>query len=96
MLDHGVEDGQQLAHASYEGYLLGLASGQQPLIKGSNEGIVAAGYQRPHVEGRSHLGASTPDSALAPQRAAVPIEGSHSHQGGDLPAVQGAQLRQVG
>ena len=32
---------------------------------------------------------------FAPQRATVPVEGSHSHQGGDLPAVQGPQLRQV-
>ena len=28
--------------------------------------------------------------------AAVPVEGSHSHEGGDLPAVQRAQLRQIG
>ena len=37
----------------------------------------------------------TPDRPFTPQRATVPVEGSHSHQGGDLPTVQGAQLRQV-
>ena len=26
----------------------------------------------------------------------VPVEGSHSHQGGDLAPVQGAKLRQMG
>ena len=40
-------------------------------------------------------GASTPYGTFTPQRTAVPVEGSHAHQGGDLPAAQGAQLRQV-
>ena len=59
-------------------------------------GVEAAGYQRSHVQGGTDPGASTPDGAFASESAAVPVEGSHSHQGGDLPAVQRAQLRQIG
>ena len=59
-------------------------------------GLEAAGYQRTHVQGGADPGASTPDGAFAPQGAAVPVEGSHPYQGGDLPAVQRAQLRQIG
>ena len=59
-------------------------------------GFEAAGCQRPHVQGGTNPGAPTPDGAPAPQGATVPVEGSHSHQGGDLPTVQRTQLRQVG
>ena len=48
-----------------------------------------------HVEDGADPSASTPDSTSAPQGATVPIEGSHSHQGGDLPTVKSTQLRQV-
>ena len=96
MLEHGVADNEQLAHAGCEGQLLRLTSIQKPLVEVPYEGVEAAGYQRSHVQGGSDPGASTPDGAFAPQRAAVPVEGSHTHQGGDLPAVQRAQLRQVG
>ena len=94
MLEHGVEDDQQLAHTSDEGHLLGLAGREQPLIEVPYDGVVAAGYQRPHVEGAAHSGTSAPDTPFAPQGAAVTVEGSHPHQGGDLPAFQSAQLRQ--
>ena len=33
MLDHGVEDDEQLAHAGCEGQLLRLTSGQQALVE---------------------------------------------------------------
>ena len=96
MLEHGVEENQQLAHAGCEGQLLGLSSGQQQLVEVPDDGVEAAGYQRTHVQGGADPGASTPDGAFAPQGAAVPVEGSHLYQGGDLPAVQRAQLRQIG
>ena len=40
-----------------------------------------------HVEGLTQAAAATLDMALAPPLAAVPIKGSHSHQGGDLFAI---------
>ena len=82
-------------HAT-RGHLLRLTGGQQSLIEVSYDGVAAGRGQRPHVEGGPHTGPSAPDGAFAPQSPAVPVEGSHAYQCGDLPAVQRAQLRQVG
>ena len=95
MLEHGIQNEQQLAHAGYESQLLRLTSRQQPLVEVPDDGVAAAAHQRSHVQGSANPGASAPDGPLDSQGAAVPVEGSHSHQGGDLPAVQCAQLRQV-
>ena len=95
-IEQGVEDNEQLAHTGCEGQLLRLTSRQQTLVEVPDDGVVAASYQRSHVQGSTDPGAPSPDRPFAPQCAAVPVEGSHAHQGGDLPAVQGAQLRQVG
>ena len=40
--------------------------------------------------------ARPPQTVRFPAGATVPVEGGHSYQGRDLPAVQRAQLRQVG
>ena len=96
MLEHGIQNEQQLAHAGYESQLLRLTSRQQPLVEVPDDGVVATGHQSSHVQGSANPGASAPDGPLASQGAAVPVEGSHSHQGGDLPAVQCAQLRRGG
>ena len=72
-----------------------LTSCQQPLVEVPNSRIVAAGYQRSHVEDGPHPGASAPDGAFAPQGAAVAVVVSHADQGGDLPAIQRAQCWQM-
>ena len=95
MLEHGVEEDEQLAHASCEGHLLRLTRGQQPLVEVPDDRVVAAGHQRTHVESGADPGASSPYGTFAPQRAAVPVEGSHSHEGSGLSSIQGAQLWQV-
>ena len=46
MLEHGIEDGQQLAYAGCERQLLGLTPRQQPLVEVPDYRVVAAGYQR--------------------------------------------------
>ena len=96
MLEHGVEDDQQLAHAGCEGQFIRFASSHQPLVEVPDDGIVATGHQSSHVQDCADPGASAPNGTSASQCATVPVEGSLSHQGGDLPAVQGAQFRQVG
>ena len=78
MLEHGIEDDQQLAHTRCEGQLLRFTSGQQPSVEVPDDGVVAAGYQRSHVQGSADPGTSAPDGAFAPQGAAVPVEGSKS------------------
>ena len=95
MLEHGVQDNQQLTHTGCESQLLGLTRRQQALIEDPDDWVVAAGRQRPHVQSAANSGASTPDGAFAPQSTAVSVEGSHTNQGSDLTTVQRAQLRQV-
>ena len=65
----------------------------EPLVEVPDDGVVATGCQ--HVQGGTNSGAPTPDCSSASHRAAVAVEGSHSDQSGDLPAVQRAQLRQI-
>ena len=65
------------------------------MVEVPDDGVEATSCQRPHVQDCAYPGAPTPYGAFAPQRATVPVEGSHSNQGGDLPAVRGAQFRQV-
>ena len=96
MLEHGVEGYEQLSHAGCEGQFLGLTGGQQPPVEVPYDGVVLASLQRSHVQGGSDPGAAAPDGAFAPQGATIPVEGGHAHQGGDLPTIQRAQLRQVG
>ena len=84
VLEHGVQDGQQLAHAGGQRHLLRLPGRQETLVEISDDRVVAAGYHRSHVEGCADPSPSAPDGAFAPQGAAVPIEGSHAHQGSDL------------
>ena len=94
--DHDIEDGEQLAHTGSEGHLLGLASGTQTLVEGSNHRVEAGGYESGHEESGPYLSTAAPDGSLTPQGPAVSIEGSHSNQSCDLTAVEGPQLRQVG
>ena len=92
MLDHGIEDGEQLVHAGGEGHLLGFACLAEAPVEDPNYRVAASG----HVEGCSHGGSSTPHRALAPQGPAVPVKWGHPGQSRDLFASQGAQFRQVG
>ena len=50
MFEHGVEYDQQFAHGRDQRHLLRLASCQQPLVEVPDSRVVAAGYQRSHVE----------------------------------------------
>ena len=79
MLEHGVEDNEQLAHARCEGQLLGLAGGQQTPVEVPDDWVVLASHQRPHVQDGAEPGASAPDGPFASQRAAVSVEGGHTH-----------------
>ena len=81
VLEHGVEDYQQLAHTGGQNQLFGLAGRQQTLVEVRYDRVEAAGYLGPHVEGCADLGPSTPDGAFAPQGTTIPVEGSHAHHG---------------
>ena len=93
MFKHGVEDRKQLAHAGCESQFLRLTSGQQPLVEGTDDGVVPGCHQSSHVQRGTNPGSSTPYRAATPQAATIPIERRHTDQGGDLLAVQRAQFR---
>ena len=95
ILRHGVQDDEHFAHAGDHCDFMGLASGDEALIKGANDWIAAPCGYGSHVEGLSNLCTPAPDAPLAFEFAAVAIEGSHTHQGADLLAVQLAELRQA-
>ena len=65
MFEHGVEHNQQFAHGRDRRHLFRLINCQPPLVKIPNSGVVAADYQRSHVEDGPHPGASAPDGAFA-------------------------------
>ena len=50
MFEHGVERNQQFAYGRDQRHLFRLTSCQQPLVEVPNSRVVAAGYQRSHVE----------------------------------------------
>ena len=81
MFEHAVEYNQQFAHGRDQRHLFRLASCQQPLVEVPDSRVVAAGYQRSHVEDGPHPGASAPDGAFAPPGATVPVVGGHAHKG---------------
>ena len=87
MFEHAVEYNQQFAHGRDQRHLFRLASCQQPLVEVPDSRVVAAGYQRSHVEDGPHPRASAPDGAFAPQGATVPVVGGPA--AGYVPIVTG-------
>ena len=94
MLQHGVEHDQQLSHARGEHDLRGFPGRAQALGERANDGIAARRHERAHIEDGADLGAPAPDGARSSPRPAVPIQGGHPHQRGDLFAGQRAEFRQ--
>ena len=82
VFEHGVEYDQQFAHARDERHLLRFTGCQQPLVEILDSRVMAAGYQRSHVEDGPHPGASAPDGAFAPQGATAAVVG------GALPQIK--------
>ena len=66
MFEHAVEYTQQFAHGRDQRHLFKLASCQQPLVEVPDSRVVAAGYQRSHVED-SGTRARPPQTARLPR-----------------------------
>src|SRR5918992_4872452 len=96
MFDHGVQDNQELVHASRQSHFPRLAHPTKTVVKGLDDGIIPAGSQSSHIEGSPDPGPSAPDRPFAPEAVTVSVEGSDSHQRGNLVATQSAQFRKVG
>ena len=96
MFEHGIDDGQQLAHAGSQGHLLGFAGGAQAQIEDANRRIEAGRHDRAHIENGTDLCASAPHRASPSERPAIAIERGDADEGGDLFVRQRAQLREIG
>ena len=95
MFQHGVEDGEQLAHAGRQGHLFRFAGRTQALIEGPDHRIEAGRDDGAHIEDRAHLRPSAPDSAPPPQRAAVAIQWRDADEGRNLLVRQDAKFRET-
>src|SRR3990170_3254535 len=95
MFKHGVQNCEQLPHASGKGYLFVLTCSTQTLVEVPDDSIVSCSHQSPHVEGCPYWSPSSPDCALPPQCATVSVKRSNPCQGSYLSAVQCAQFRQL-
>jgi len=96
ILEHGVDDGEELAHDGDEGDFGRLARRTQALIEGAERGVVPCGDQRGHVEGGAYGCATAPDLTATPPLAAVAVEGGDADEGGDGAAVEAPQFGEVG
>jgi hypothetical protein len=88
---HGIEDGQQLAHGGDEGQMGGFAGFAQTAIEALECGIVLDADEASHVERRPDLDATALDFTLAAISAAVVVDWGDANQGGDLVAIDLAE-----
>ena len=96
LLDHGVEDDEELSHAGGEDDLEGFAGFQESCGELLDDGVVSLRGQCGHVEGVSHTGASAGDGACALEFSAVTVVGRESGEGGDLGAVEESEFGKIG
>ena len=92
MLQHGVENRQELVHARREGDFLDFTSGQQTLVEGPNHWVETCRHERAHVQHGAHMRAASPNGAPTPHGPTVAIEGRHTDQGRDLLPRERPQL----
>jgi len=87
--EHGVEDDEELAGNSDEGDHLGLTGGQKALVEELERGVVAAGAERSHEEGRAGGGTAAADRAFSLPLARLTRERRKPGKAGDLGASCG-------
>ena len=95
ILEHEIEDGQELAHAGNGGDFEGLAGGDQAVGEGLDGGVEAHGGQGGHVEGGADVRPAAEDGAFAAQGARIAVERGDADEGGDLLAIEFAQFGQA-
>ena len=71
MFEHAVDYISSLRMDATSATFFGFSDANSPLIEVRDSRVVAAGYQRSHVEDGPHQGVSAPDGAFAPQGATV-------------------------
>jgi len=94
--DHGVEDGQELAHASDDGDFFGFAGGDEAIVELLDDDVEADRSQGGHVEAAPYLPAPAEDGPFAAHLAGIAIERRNADQGADLAAGQTPQFGDIG
>ena len=94
--EHGVEDGQEFAHASDDGDLFGLAGGNEAIVELLDDDVEADGSQGGHVKATPYLSAPAEDGPFAAHLAGIAIEGRNADQGADFAAGQTPQFGDIG
>lgn len=74
MLKHSIKDGEQLPHAGGKGYLLGFSRSTETMVKVSDSRVVAGGYKSSHIKDCPYGRSFSPNGALAPEGAAIPVK----------------------
>src|SRR5260370_10724475 len=92
----GVEDGQELSHASDGGDHFGFAGGDQALAKGPDDRIMTGGREGGDEQSGAHAGAAAADEGLTAPFAGLPGERRQAGQAGDLAAIELAEFGQFG
>ena len=95
VVQHGIENHKELAHAGDERGLGVLTIGAQSEIESSDSWIAANARHRRHIQDAPNLGTSTPDTTTAAQTTTVAVKWCQTGQCGDLLAVEHSEFRQL-
>ena len=94
--EHGVEGYNHLAHHRDDDDLGLFASGGEAIGEFFESGVVSACAQGCHVENVTHGHATPIDTAVSLKLSAIEVVGCEADEGGDLLAIDLAELRQHG
>src|SRR5712691_2603942 len=78
MLQHGVENCQELVHTRCQGDFFDFPRREEPLVKGFDPRVVARRHEGAHIQHGAHMGAASPNDASAAQGPTVTIEGRNA------------------
>ena len=92
MLQHGVENGQELVHTGCQGDFFDFPCGEQPFVKDFDPRILARGDEGPHGQHRAHLRAASPHRPPTAEGPTVAMAGRHADPRRALLAREGPQL----
>ena len=85
-----------MSEASDDGDFFGSAAVDEALVGGPDDRVVANGRESGHVQDVADGRSSASDHPMAAPGAGIAVEGRDADEGGELPAVEAAELRQLG
>ena len=94
--EHGIEGYNHLAHHGDDDDFGLFASSGETIREGFERGVVAACAKGCHIENVTHGHATPIDTAVSLKLSAIEVIGRETDEGGDLLAIDLAELRQGG